>query len=126
LLENILLENKEDLSSIKIADFGLSVQYDTEFMYKQTTFNDFCGTKIYMAPELWKGNRYSKVGYLHSLSLFKPIDIWSCGLIMYILIEGRHPLYNDGDRSEAYANKLMDPKWQFSENFTEYTKNCPI
>jgi len=59
LIENILLNDTKDLSSIKICDFGLSAQYNDATCTR--SFNEKCGTDIYMAPELWKKKRYSKV-----------------------------------------------------------------
>ena len=51
-LENILIENKDDLNSVKIADFGLSA-------YSSTSYQK-CGTPLYMAPELYQNKLYNK------------------------------------------------------------------
>lgn len=59
ILENILLDNKDDLTSVKICDFGLSAQYNDATCTR--SFNEKCGTDIFMAPELWKNRSYSKV-----------------------------------------------------------------
>lgn len=65
--ENLLLANeKEDI--IKIADFGLSKIYTEEMM------STACGTPGYVAPEILQCEGYSKT-----------VDMWSCGVIMYIL-----------------------------------------
>lgn len=61
-IENILLNDLADLSSIKICDFGLSAQYNWNTCTR--SFQEKCGTDIYMAPELWQRKRYSKV-YFH-------------------------------------------------------------
>lgn len=57
--ENILIENKNDLTSLKIADFGLSAQYGRSNMSKIMTQQ--CGTIIFMAPEQLSNKIYSKV-----------------------------------------------------------------
>ena len=59
MIENILIDNKNDLTSIKICDFGLSAQYEAGNYI--TAFTDACGTKIYGAPELLIKRKYSKV-----------------------------------------------------------------
>lgn len=72
--ENILVTPSGD---VKITDFGLS----TDARHK----NENCGTLLYMAPE-------------QSLSPFysQSVDIWSCGIILYMLLcRGQHPLVSD-------------------------------
>ena len=66
--ENILLSNPNDLSSIKLCDFGLSTIHQQD-----KTLKAKCGTAMYMAPEIVRGK------YTTS------IDMWSCGIIMYQL-----------------------------------------
>ena len=58
MLENILVCNTEDLSSIKLIDFGLSCHFNDYFI---KVFSQKCGTLLYMSPELTKGELYSKV-----------------------------------------------------------------
>jgi len=49
-----------------------------------------------MAPEIWEGHSYNK-----------PVDIWSCGIIMYnLLTQGKHPYWNNKDNEYAYMSKL--------------------
>ncbi len=50
---------------------------------------------IYMAPELINHQSYSLVSVYFSLNdVVKPVDIWSCGIIMYVILSmGKHPLY---------------------------------
>jgi serine/threonine protein kinase len=96
--ENILIKDHNDLSSIKLVDFGLSAQY-----FEQKEEYVFCGTLIFMAPEQIGRKIYSKT-----------IDIWSCGIIMFILLNnGIHPLYIKGDTKYMYIDKLKKPKWKF-------------
>lgn len=50
--------------------------------------------------------------------------MWACGIIMYMLIEGKHPLYEPGtDNEKTFLNKLKSPKWVFSQRFTPLAKD---
>jgi serine/threonine protein kinase len=94
--DNILLANRHDLSTLKLIDFGLSSQY-----FEITGDFEFCGTLLYMAPEQLEKRIYTK-----------SIDIWSCGVIMYQLLNnGIHPFYIKGDNSAQFAEKLKNGKW---------------
>jgi len=76
--ENVLLD--EELN-VKIADFGLSnIVTDGEFL--QTS----CGSPNYAAPEVIGGLRYTG----------PEIDVWSCGVILYVMLCGRLP-FEDND-----------------------------
>ena len=102
--ENILIANPSDLTSIKIADFGLSQQFNRDQM---TTSDAYCGTVLFMAPEQIERRYYSK-----------GVDIWSCGVIMYMLCAGgMHPLKDRNDTLTDYSTKLKNPRWQL-ENLT--------
>jgi serine/threonine protein kinase len=83
----------KDLSTIKLADFGLSAKYQHSSF---TTLDQHCGTLIFMAPEVALKKEYSR-----------SVDIWSTGIIMYMLLTGgNHPLYNSKDTVESYKEKL--------------------
>ena len=76
-LENILL----DLNNIvKICDFGVG-----KLTYKGQKLLDQCGTPVYMAPEIIKGEGYE--GF--------PVDIWSAGVALYIMLSGKIPFNRD-------------------------------
>ena len=93
--ENIMLSKENDLNSIKIIDFGLSIQ-NFDSLYN----SDYCGTFIYMAPEEIKRKSY----YLSA-------DIWSVGILMYMLLnKGEHPFYCKGDKKEEFIKKLKSAK----------------
>ena len=93
--ENIMLSKENDLSSIKIVDFGLSAQN-----FDKLINNDYCGTYIYMVPEQIEKKLY-----------FISIDIWSIVILMYILLNnGKHPFYVKGDKRKEYAKKIKDGK----------------
>lgn len=74
---NILLTDRNDLSSLKIIDFGLSEKYVV-----MDEFSNEQGTLFYMAPEVVRGKG----------KISKSVDIWAIGIIMYqMLSNGLHP-----------------------------------
>jgi len=79
--ENLLLEAEDTDTKIKLTDFGLSKIYDNEFMLVTA-----CGTPGYVAPEILSATLYGP-----------PVDMWSAGVIMYILLCGYPPFYNEND-----------------------------
>ncbi|CAG9330725.1 unnamed protein product [Blepharisma stoltei] len=105
---NILISNPKDLTTVKVADFGLCTQLG---IFSRT--DEKCGTVIYMAPELAAGKNYNK-----------EVDIWSCGIIMFkLLCKGKHPLYRQKDTKDSYFAKLQNPKWVFPKNFSPLAQN---
>ena len=105
-IENILFANKQDFSSVKIIDFGLSAKYD---MLSLIHLNNKCGTFIFMAPEVMQNFSYSN-----------NVDIWSIGIILYMLLSGgKHPLYVKTDNVESFSKKIMNPTWKFPPNFSK-------
>ena len=79
--ENLLLKSLEEDTEIKLADFGLSKVLGQEVMMQTA-----CGTPGYVAPEILQT---SQSGY------GKEVDMWSVGVITYILLCGFPPFYND-------------------------------
>ncbi|XP_064594551.1 serine/threonine-protein kinase 33-like isoform X2 [Liolophura sinensis] len=81
-LENILLsQNPNDPTDklhIKVTDFGLSVVKGGAG--HENMMQAFCGTPIYMAPEILDNRSYSQ-----------QCDVWAMGVIMYLLLTGRPP-----------------------------------
>ena len=93
--ENIMLNNFNDLTSLKLIDFGLSAQH-----FDSLENSDYCGTLLYMAPEQIEKKLYSKT-----------VDIWSIGVIMFMLLnQGKHPFYIKGDKKQGYVQKLKNAK----------------
>ena len=88
--ENIMLSEENDLNTIKIIDFGLSA-HNFDILIN----NDYCGTYIYMAPELIEKKLY-----------FNSVDMWSIGVLMFMLLnKGKHPFYVKGDTKREIAKK---------------------
>lgn len=105
--QNILVSSKKNLTMVKLADFGLSSEFDSHSME-----NEKCGTLWFMAPEQTGKTFYSQ-----------SVDIWSCGILMYLLITGKHPLGNSKETRAAYLKKLKSPKWKIPEYFSPAAKN---
>lgn len=79
--ENILLEKEKQLDSIKIIDFGLAAYFDVKDHLKDKT-----GTAYYIAPEVIAGEYNNKC------------DIWSAGVILYILLSGCPPFFGADEK----------------------------
>ena len=102
--ENILITSFSDLSLVKLADFGLSSQFDQSSKFQMESEN--CGTLKYMAPEQYAQKFYSR-----------PVDLWSCGILMYTLVTSFHPLSSSNDSRSSYSKKLSSPEWIFPDYF---------
>jgi serine/threonine protein kinase len=104
--DNILLMDPNDLSRIKLADFGLSFQHNNQLLTSQ------CGTVRYMAPELLRGGVHSH-----------PVDVWSCGIILYMMLDrGQHPFHQSRNPPlEVMQKALENPAWNFPPSFPKYS-----
>ncbi|PSC68183.1 calcium-dependent kinase [Micractinium conductrix] len=87
--ENFLLASKADNAPIKCTDFGLSV-----FFKPGQKFREVVGSAYYVAPEVLKQN-YSVEA-----------DIWSCGVILYILLSGVPPFW--GETEKAIFKSILE------------------
>ena len=84
--ENIMLEERNEVMNIKIIDFGCATIYDNH------AHNGLFGTILYIAPEVLLG------------SYDNSCDLWSCGVIFYILLCGYAPF--DGQSDEEITEKI--------------------
>ncbi|KAJ9165923.1 hypothetical protein P3X46_020736 [Hevea brasiliensis] len=91
--ENFLLVNKEEHSPLKATDFGLSV-----FIEQEKVYRDIVGSAYYVAPEVLNRN-YGK-----------EIDVWSAGIILYILLSGVPPFWAENEKGifEAISKYQLD------------------
>ena len=89
-LENILIDLN---NNIKICDFGVGIMIN-----KNSILHDQCGTPVYMAPEIIKNEGYT--GF--------PVDIWSSGIALYIMLSGNVP-FNRGKLNDLQYEILNTP-----------------
>lgn len=85
--QNILFADEDDITSLKLIDFGLSAQINN----KKTSISKAMGTAVYLAPEVILGEYDEKV------------DIWSVGVIIYYMFNGVPPFQGRNHR-ELYEN----------------------
>jgi serine/threonine protein kinase len=85
--ENLLLASRAKGAAVKLADFGLAIEVQGE----SEAWYGFAGTPGYLSPEVLKKDPYGK-----------PVDIWACGVILYILLVGYPPFW-DEDQHRLYA-----------------------
>jgi len=102
--ENLIYENSGKDSAIKVTDFGLAKLKDASRGggYMSTA----CGTPGYVAPEVLKKQRYTEA-----------VDIWSLGVILYILLCGFPPFYHENTAALYKQIKkgdydFPDPYWR--------------
>lgn len=85
--ENLLLASKAKGAAVKLADFGLAIEVQGD----QQAWFGFAGTPGYLSPEVLRKDPYGK-----------PVDIWACGVVLYILLVGYPPFW-DEDQHRLYA-----------------------
>ena len=83
-LENLILAEKGDLSSLRIADFGLAKKMKTS----RGKLSAQCGSPAYVAPEVITGQQYTPA-----------VDMWATGCIMYALLCGELPFFEEDEQA---------------------------
>ncbi|PRP88251.1 protein kinase [Planoprotostelium fungivorum] len=96
-LENIMIDRTpEGDITAKLGDYGFAARDDGSGFYTM------CGSLPYSAPELVAGKRYNH-----------RVDIWSLGVVLYILLSGTPPFRSDGRRS--MTQQIRSGKYEFNE-----------
>ncbi|OMJ66818.1 hypothetical protein SteCoe_36202 [Stentor coeruleus] len=93
--ENILLEERHDVMNIKIIDFGAAT------IFNDKPINGIVGTMFYIAPDVFQGN----YDFL--------CDMWSCGVILYILLAGYPPF--DGKSDQEIISRIKSYEYSTSQ-----------
>ncbi|VDO05185.1 unnamed protein product [Rodentolepis nana] len=94
--ENLLLASKTRGAAVKLADFGLAIEVQGD----QFAWFGFAGTPGYLSPEVLRKEPYGK-----------PVDIWACGVILYILLVGYPPFWDD-DQNRLY-NQIKSGSYEY-------------
>lgn len=97
--ENLLLLSQSDDSEVKIADFGFAKK-----VFKPKSLTTQCGTPGYVAPEILEGTPYDETA-----------DMWSVGVILYILLGGYPPFIESNQRD--LFRKIRKGEYEFHEEY---------
>lgn len=111
--ENVLLSKDGDL---KLADFGLAAMFKKDGQLRSC--NTVCGSPPYIAPEIVSGRRSKRADMLDVGYAANICDIWSCGVVLFVLLVGNTPW--DEPTMQSYEFKeyvetegrTTDPLWQ--------------
>jgi len=105
--ENLLLKGGNVDTEVMLSDFGLSKIVGVESMMETA-----CGTPYYVAPEVLSATGYDK-----------EVDLWSCGVITYLLLCGFPPFY--GETLQEVFEQIMKAEYDFPDPYwTEITKEA--
>lgn len=102
--ENLLYHSTDEDSKIMISDFGLSKMEDSGIMATA------CGTPGYVAPEVLAQKPYGK-----------SVDVWSIGVISYILLCGYPPFYDEND-ANLFA-QILKGEFEFDSPYWDEISN---
>jgi len=97
--ENLLVKSIADDTEVKIADFGLSKIIDEQKMMQTA-----CGTPGYVAPEVLNAEGYDK-----------EVDMWSIGVITYILLCGFPPFY--AETVPEVFEQILKAEYDYPEEY---------
>lgn len=104
--ENFMLKSKGDPSCVKMIDFGLSKDFSG-----QDTMSTMSGSPYYIAPEVFLQNYNSK------------IDIWSLGVVLYIMLSGKVPF--PGNSELEIIGNVIKGDFHFNhEPFQRHSKQA--
>jgi calcium/calmodulin-dependent protein kinase I len=94
--ENLLFSDKTPKATLKVTDFGLS----KIMVNQQTLLRTQCGTPAYVAPEVLFGEGYGP-----------EVDMWGCGVIIFIILSGTTPFH--ADNNAELFEQIMNGDYTF-------------
>lgn len=94
--ENILMSSKDDNADIKLSDFGLS-----KIIAPNEKSDEPFGTISYAAPEVLLGESYDR-----------SVDMWSLGVVAYLLVSGTLPFDDDNEDLILERVVSVEPDYQ--------------
>jgi len=97
--ENLLLLSRENDTQVKLADFGFAKVCEPGSKLRTP-----CGTPSYVAPEILKGRSYGV-----------PVDMWSIGVIMYIVLCGYQPFVDDDQ--QMLFKKIRNGAFEYHDRY---------
>jgi len=114
--ENFVFKDKSPDSEMVLIDFGCAKIVKDDEEYK-----DLVGTPYYLAPESAAGHKYTRTG-----KVLKASDVWSIGVIAYVLLTGRPP-FNGRSNNEIFSaiikKKIKFPTGvKLSQSFVDFVK----
>lgn len=111
--ENVLLSGEGDL---KLADFGLAALFKKDGQLRLC--NTVCGSPPYIAPEIVSGRRSKRADILDVGYAANICDVWSCGVVLFVLLVGNTPWDEPTMRSDEFKEyvetdgRTTDELWQ--------------
>jgi len=96
--ENFVFKTKDQDSEMVLIDFGCA-----KIVEDDTVYNDLVGTPYYLAPESAVGHKYIRTG-----RVLKSSDVWSIGIIAYVMLTGRPP-FNGKSNTEIFHSIIKKP-----------------
>jgi calcium-dependent protein kinase len=107
--ENVVFIDKDESSDIKLIDFGLGHLFNQN----KNTMETKVGTCFYMAPEVISG-KYTNA-----------CDVWSLGILLYVMISGRAPFNgaNDNEIMSKILERKLEFKWTGWQNISDDCKD---
>mmetsp|Transcript_6576 Transcript_6576/g.17763 ORF Transcript_6576/g.17763 Transcript_6576/m.17763 type:complete len:316 (-) Transcript_6576:2271-3218(-) len=113
-LENIMLSNLTPQAKVKIADFGLA-----RYFADDSQLRTICGSPLYVAPEILD------IG-TNSETYTPAVDMWSIGVIVYILLTGNSPF--DVDDEQILFQKIRSGEYSMGDHLWDHisteAKDC--
>ena len=106
--ENVLMTSTDEDSDIRILDFGLS-----KILGPKEKCDEPYGTLTYCAPEIIVDEPYSK-----------PVDLWSLGVITYLMVSGKLPFNSDDENEIARQVVYDDPNYTRNPIWKSISQEC--